>query len=68
MDVVYALHPNLGGHSGLMLNMGNRLVLEMSMNQRINTKISKECEVVDVDDAISQILWAGIFRGSGLEN
>ncbi len=48
-------------HSGAILLLGKGGVTSMLRKQRLNTKSSKEAEVVKVDDASLQILWTKYF-------
>ena len=46
IDASYAVHPNMRGHTGATMSMGNGLVYSGSWKQKMVTRSSMESEVV----------------------
>ena len=61
IDVSYAVHQNMRGHTGATMSMGNGLVYSCSWKQKLVTRSSMESEVVGVYDVLPQILWTKKF-------
>ena len=61
IDALYAVHPNMCGHTGATMTMGNGLVYSSSWKQKMVTRSSTESEVVRVYDVLPQILWTKKF-------
>jgi hypothetical protein len=61
VDASYATHGDCRGHTGATLSLGRGFVIGMSKKQKLNTKSSKECELIGVDDASPQMLWTRYF-------
>jgi hypothetical protein len=61
VDASFAVHPDLRGHTGGTLTMGQGYPLVKSTKHKLNTRSSTESELVVVDDLIQQILWARLF-------
>jgi hypothetical protein len=57
----FAVHPNMRGHSGGGLTLGQGFPLVSSMKQKLNTRSSTETEVVGADDFIPAICWTRYF-------
>ena len=47
----FAVHPDFNIHTGVIVTMGQREMQPMSTKRKLNTMISTEDELVDVDDA-----------------
>ena len=58
---MYAVHPNMRGHTGATMTMGNGLVYSSSWKQKMVMRSSTESEVVGVYDILPQILWTKKF-------
>ena len=66
----YAVHPDMRGHTGATMSMGNGSVFSGSWKQKLVTRSSTESEVVGVYDILPQILWTKKFledQGVGIK-
>jgi Reverse transcriptase (RNA-dependent DNA polymerase) len=61
VDASYAVHPDMKGHTGATMSLGQGCVYSMSTKQKLNTRSSTEAELVAVNDAMSKILWTRLF-------
>ena len=61
IDASYTVHPDMQGHTGATMSMGNGLVFSGSWKQKLVTWSSTESEVVGVYDVLPQILWTKKF-------
>ena len=61
IDASYAVHPNMRGHTGATMSMGNGSIYSGSWKQKMVTQSSTESEVVGVHDVLPQILWTKKF-------
>ena len=61
IDASYAVHPDMRGHTGAMMSMGNGSVFGGSWKQKLVTQSSTESEVVGVYNVLPQILWTKKF-------
>ena len=61
VDASFAVHANMGGHTGGALTMGQGFPIASSTKHKINTRNSTESELVGVDDMMSSILWTRYF-------
>ena len=61
IDVSYAVHPDMRGHTGATMSMGNGSVFSGSWKQKLVTRSSTESEVVGVFDVLPQVLWTKKF-------
>ncbi len=61
VDASFAVHPDMKGHTGGTMTMGTGFPLDKSTKHKLNTRTSKESEIVAVDDLIPQILWVHLF-------
>ncbi|KAL7522107.1 hypothetical protein ACHAWX_006792, partial [Stephanocyclus meneghinianus] len=59
--VVYA---NFKSHTGVVLTLGNGILIGISCKQKFNTKSSTEGKLVAVDDSLEQIIWTNYFIDS----
>ena len=55
IDASYAVHPNMRGHSGATMSMGNGSIYSGSWKQKMVARSSTESEVVGVYDVLPQI-------------
>ena len=60
-DVSYAVHPNCRSHTGGTYTLGKGSISTVSSKQKINTKSSKEAELVAIDDCILHMIWMNHF-------
>jgi hypothetical protein len=63
-DTLFAVHPNMRGHTGKGLTMGRRFPITASTKQKLNTRSSTESELVGVDDMMPIIIWTCYFLSS----
>ena len=61
IDASYAVHPNCRSHTGGTFTLGKGAILTIFTKQKINTKSSKEAELVEVDDCIPHVIWVNHF-------
>ena len=61
IDASYAVHPDMRGHTGATMSMGNGSVFSGSWKQKLVTRSSTESEVVGVFDMLPQVLWTKKF-------
>ena len=61
IDASYAVHPNMHGHTGATMSMGNGSIYSGLWKQKMVTRSSTESEVVSVYDVLPQILWTKKF-------
>ena len=61
IDASYAVHPNIRGHTGATMSMGNGAVYSRSWKQKMLMRSSTESQVVGVYDVLPQILWTKKF-------
>ena len=61
VDASFAVHPNMRGHTGGGMTMGNGFPIAVSTKQKLNTRSSTECELVGVDDMMPIITWTWYF-------
>jgi hypothetical protein len=61
VDALFAVHPNMHGHSGGGLSLGRGFPIVSSTKQKLNTQSSTETEIVGADDFMSAIFWNHYF-------
>jgi hypothetical protein len=61
VDALFAVHPNLHGHTGGGMTMGRGFPISVSTKQKLNTKSSTESELVGIDNMMPIILWTCYF-------
>ena len=61
VDASFAVHPNMRGHTRGGLTLGRGFPISVSTKQKLNTRSSKESELVGVDDMMPIILWTHNF-------
>ena len=61
IDASYAIHPDMKGHTGGVLTMGNGAIIAKSLKQKLNARSSTEAELIGTDDIISDVLWTSYF-------
>jgi hypothetical protein len=57
VDGSFAVHPNMHGHTGAGLTMGQGFPISCSTEQKLNTRSSTESELVGINDMMLAILW-----------
>jgi hypothetical protein len=62
VDALFAVHPNMSGHTGGGLTMGRGFPITALTKQKLNTRSSTESELVGVDDMIPIIIWTCYFQ------
>jgi hypothetical protein len=61
VDASFAIHKDMGSHTGAVLSLEQGALMSMSLKQKINTKSSTEAELVGVDDAMNFVEWIQLF-------
>jgi len=61
VDASFCVHPNMRGHSGGGLSLGQGFPIVGSTKQKLNTRSSTETELVGVDDFMPSIIWTRLF-------
>ncbi len=61
VDALFAVHPDMKGHTGGAMTMGTGFPLDKSTKHKLNTCSSTESEIFAVDNLIPQILWVRLF-------
>jgi hypothetical protein len=57
IDALFAVHPNMHGHTCAGLTMGRGFPISVSTKQKLNTRSSTKSELVGVDDMMLIICW-----------
>ena len=52
----YSVHGDMRGHTGATMSLGRGSVIIMSKNQKINTQISMESDIIGADYALPEFL------------
>jgi hypothetical protein len=66
VDVLFAVHQHMRGHSGVGLSLGRGFPIVSSTKQKLNTRSSTETEIVGADDFMPAICWTRYFmKGQG---
>ncbi len=69
VDALFAVHPNMCGHTGGGLTMARGFPITASIKQKLNTRIKTESELVGVNDMMPIIIWTCYFllsQGHGI--
>jgi hypothetical protein len=61
VDASFAVFPNMRGHSGGGLSLGQGFPIVISTKQKLNTKSSTETEIMGADDFMPAICWTCYF-------
>jgi hypothetical protein len=61
VDASFAVHPNMCGHTGGGLTMGQGFPIVASRKQKLNTKSSTDSKLVGIDDMMLIMLWTCHF-------
>jgi hypothetical protein len=61
VEASFAVHPDMHGHTGAVVTLGQGAMYAMSGRQKLNTKSSTAGELVGLSDPMSQILWTRYF-------
>ncbi len=61
VDALFAVHPNMHGHTGGGLTMDQGFPIVASWKQKLNTKSLTESESVGIDDMMPIMLWTRYF-------
>jgi hypothetical protein len=61
INALFAVHPNMHGHTGGSLTMERVFPITASTNQKLNTRSSTVSELVGVDDMMPIIIWTCYF-------
>jgi hypothetical protein len=61
IDASFAVHPDMKGHMGGVMSLGNGDVYGTSTRQKLVTKSSNEAELVGVSGVLPQVIWTRNF-------
>ena len=61
IDALFAVHPNMRGHTGGGLTMGRGYPIVASWKQKLYTKSLAESKLVGVNDMMPIMLWTCYF-------
>jgi hypothetical protein len=61
VDALFAVHPNMWGHSGGGLSLGCGFPIVSSTKEKLNTRSSTETDIVGAADFMSSICWTPYF-------
>ena len=61
VDSAHAVHPNMRGHTGMTMSLGEGSIFSVSTKQKLNTRSSTETKFIGVDDAMPYVLWTLYF-------
>jgi hypothetical protein len=61
MDASHAVHKDMKGHSGMVLQLGNATIYCRSSKQKLNSKSSTESELVAISDGLPMTIWTYNF-------
>jgi hypothetical protein len=61
IDASFAVHPNMHGHTGGGLTMGQGFLIIASWKQKLNTKSLTESKLVSVNDMMPIMFWTHYF-------
>ena len=61
VDVAYATHHDMKGHTGAIFTMGHGSIYSNSLKQKLVARSSTKAELVGVHDILPQILWTCNF-------
>jgi hypothetical protein len=63
VDAAFAIHKDMGSHTGGVMSMGAGAIYSSSQKQKMNTNILTEAELVGANDVLPQALWTQYFMG-----
>jgi hypothetical protein len=61
IDVAFAVHGDMGSHTGAVFTMGKGAIIGSSTKQKVNSRSSTESELIGVDGKIAKVLWMKRF-------
>jgi hypothetical protein len=61
VDALFAVHPNMCGHTGGGLTMGQGFPIVASWKQKLNTKSLTERKLVGINDMMPIMIWICYF-------
>jgi hypothetical protein len=64
VDASFAVHPNMRGHSGGGLSLGQGFPIVSSTKQKLNTRSSTDTKIVVADDFMPAICWTRYFMNA----
>ena len=68
IDASFAVHADYQSHTGACLSFGHGCPVNISSQQKINTRSSTEAELVAINDAMALVLWCRLFiMGQGFD-
>jgi len=61
VDESFAVHPNMRSQTGVVLYLGGVAIYGSSTKKKLNTRSSTEADLVNVHEALLQVLWTRQF-------
>jgi hypothetical protein len=61
VDASFAVHPDMKGHTGATMSLGNGSVYSTSSKQKLVARSSTESELIGVHDVMPQVIWTRNF-------
>lgn len=61
IDVAFAVHPDMKGHTGVVFTLGKGIIISESSKQKNNARNSTECELHGVDKKKGKVIWTKNF-------
>ena len=61
IDAAFAVHPDVKGHTGAAMFVGDGAGINMCSKQKSNARSSMEAEMLAADDCMSDIMWTKHF-------
>jgi hypothetical protein len=61
IDASYAVHPDMKGHTGGAMSLGDGSIYSTSSGQKLVARSSTESELIGVHDVLPQVLWTLYF-------
>ena len=60
-DASHAIHRDMKGHNGVIIQLGDASVFHKSCKQKMNCKSSTEAELVNLSDSVPMTIWCNNF-------
>ena len=60
-DASHAIHRDMKGHNGVIIQLGDACVFHKSCKQKMNCKSSTEAELVNLSDSVPMTIWCNNF-------
>ena len=57
VDAMYGVHMDCKRHTGMMITLDQGAAMSFSCGQKLNARSWTEAELIEIDDALPDILW-----------